>query len=319
MVKLDKKDYKILFELDKNARQTNTQIARKVGLSKDSVAYRINRFEKTGVLSGYRTLIDFQKLGYRSYRTLIKFIDINKNVLKELINFLRKEKHVWLVGQNEGVWDFAFVYLAKTDGEFYEFYERFSDRFRTILGDKLITSLVKYDEVDRNYLVDKKPKQMRKLDLSNEAATIDKTDSNILNLLSKNSRMKLVDIGAKLKLSSMLVLQRIKKLEQKKIIIGYKADLNVLAIGRDYYGIKMSLSNYSEKEKIMKEIYSMKEMTAVLYHVGGYDIEFDLELRNTEKYHQIISKLRDKFSSIRDIRSMRAVEYYISRQELDLS
>jgi len=131
--------------------------------------------------------------------------------------------------------------------------------------------------------------------------------------------MKLVDIGAKLKLSSMLVLQRIKKLEQKKIIIGYKADLNVLAIGRDYYGIKMSLSNYSEKEKIMKEIYSMKEMTAVLYHVGGYDIEFDLELRNTEKYHQIISKLRDKFSSIRDIRSMRAVEYYISRQELDLS
>jgi DNA-binding Lrp family transcriptional regulator len=83
------------------------------------------------------------------------------------------------------------------------------------------------------------------------------------------------------------------------------------------YGIKMSLRDYSEKGKIMEEIYSIKEMTAVLYHVGGYDIEFDLELKNTAEYHKIISHLQNKFSSIRDIRSMRAMEYYISGQEFE--
>jgi Lrp/AsnC family leucine-responsive transcriptional regulator len=113
-LKLDKKDYKILFELDGNARQTNTQIAKKVGLSKDSVAYRIGRLEKNKILTGYRTLINFQKLGYNAHRILIRFIDINPGLLKELVEFLKNSKDVWLFGRNEGEWDFAFVYLAKT-------------------------------------------------------------------------------------------------------------------------------------------------------------------------------------------------------------
>ena len=41
MDKLDLKDKKILYELDLNARQTDNQIAKKVGMSRDSVRYRI--------------------------------------------------------------------------------------------------------------------------------------------------------------------------------------------------------------------------------------------------------------------------------------
>jgi Lrp/AsnC family transcriptional regulator, leucine-responsive regulatory protein len=319
MQKLDKKDYKILFELDKNARQTNTQIAKKVRLSKDSVGYRISKLEDHGIISGYRTLIDFSRLGYISYRTLIKFIDINEQVLNDIKSYLRATKGIWGFGKNEGEWDFAFVYLAKTNGQFYSFYEKFASRFRKVIGTKLITQFLEYVEVDRTYLINTKSGTRKKLNFDKEIIDIDSTDSKILNILSKNSRIKLIDISEKLKLSSMLIYQRIKKLEKNGVIIGYKLDLDVLAIGRDYYGVKMNLSNYSEKEKILEEIYSIKEMTAVLYHIGGYDIEFDLEIENTQRYHEIIKGLRNKFSSIRDIRSMRAIEYYISGQELNLS
>lgn len=307
---LDLKDRKILLELDKNARQSNTQIAKKVGLSKDAVGYRINQLEEKGILSGYRTLIDFSKLRYTLNRILFKFIDVNDKTLSELISFLKKEENVWLIGKVEGEWDFAFGYLSKTALDFYEFYEKLMTKFRKIIQSKLISQLIKYDEVNRLYLLDKKPKPRGKIEFNSEQADVDETDFKILNLISKNSRIKLIDLAEKLKLSSMLIHQRIKKLEKKKVIVGYKADLNVLALSRDYYGVKMNLSNYSEKEEILKEIYSMNEMTAVLYHVGGYDVEFDLELENTKRYHEIINSLRNKFSSIREIKSMRAIEYY---------
>ena len=310
MVKLDLKDKKILFELDKNARQSNSQIAKKVGLSKDSIGYRIKQLEDKKILSGYRTLIDFSKLGFIWNRLVFNFIDVNEKILSELISFLKKEENVWGIARNEGEWDFAFTYLAKTNVEFYEFYEKFAKKFRKIISRKLISQMLKYDEVERVYLIDKKPKVREKIKFNTKEVKVDETDLKILKLISHNARIKLIDVAEKLKLSSMLILQRIKKLEKNKIIIGYKADLNVMALGRDYYGVKMNLKDYSEKEKILKEIYSLNEMTAVLYHVGGYDIEFDLELENTKRYHEIINSLRNKFISIREIKSMRAVEYY---------
>ncbi|MEX0920641.1 MAG: winged helix-turn-helix transcriptional regulator [Candidatus Pacearchaeota archaeon] len=308
--KFDLKDRKILFELDRNARQSNSQIAKKVGLSKDAVGYRIKKLEEKKVLSGYRTVIDFSRLGFTMNRILLNLVDINENTLKKLISFLMKEEGVWLIGKNEGEWDFAFGYFAKSVSEFYHFYERFMSFFRKYLGTKLISQLVKYDERNRSYLIDKKPVPREKLNLNFEKVNVDEIDLKILKLISQNSRMRLVDIAGELNFSSMAIHQRIKKLEEKRIILGYKADINVLALGRDYYGVKVNLSDYSEKEKILNKIYSMKEMTAVLYHVGGYDIEFDLELRNTGEYHKIINSLRNEFSSIREIKSMRAIEYY---------
>ncbi|MEM0493397.1 MAG: winged helix-turn-helix transcriptional regulator, partial [Candidatus Thermoplasmatota archaeon] len=50
MVDLDLKDRKILYELDLNARQSFGDIGKKVGLSKDSVAYRVKRMEDEGVI-----------------------------------------------------------------------------------------------------------------------------------------------------------------------------------------------------------------------------------------------------------------------------
>jgi len=43
MYNLDLKDKKLLYELDCNSRQTIQQLARKIGLSKDAIKYRINR------------------------------------------------------------------------------------------------------------------------------------------------------------------------------------------------------------------------------------------------------------------------------------
>ena len=50
MLKLDKKDKKLLYYLSKNARMSNTQLSNKIGLSKNSVKYRVERLLKEGII-----------------------------------------------------------------------------------------------------------------------------------------------------------------------------------------------------------------------------------------------------------------------------
>ena len=53
MVNLDKKDRKLVYELDCNSRQTIQQLANKVGLSKDAVKYRINRLLQNQIIKSF--------------------------------------------------------------------------------------------------------------------------------------------------------------------------------------------------------------------------------------------------------------------------
>jgi Lrp/AsnC family leucine-responsive transcriptional regulator len=55
MTKIDLKDRKILYELDLDARQSLTQVGKKVGLKKDIVSYRIKRMQDEGIIKNFWT------------------------------------------------------------------------------------------------------------------------------------------------------------------------------------------------------------------------------------------------------------------------
>ncbi|GAB3965420.1 Lrp/AsnC family transcriptional regulator [Actinoallomurus acanthiterrae] len=61
---LDDIDLRILSELQADARLSVAELSRRVGLSAPAVADRIRRLEDTGVITGYRTEVDPQALGF---------------------------------------------------------------------------------------------------------------------------------------------------------------------------------------------------------------------------------------------------------------
>ena len=63
-MKLDTIHSKILNLLQKNARISNTEIARQVGISSPAVAERIKKMEDLGIISDYLTKVDHNALGY---------------------------------------------------------------------------------------------------------------------------------------------------------------------------------------------------------------------------------------------------------------
>jgi Lrp/AsnC family transcriptional regulator, leucine-responsive regulatory protein len=60
---LDSLDRAILDMLRKNARTTNADIGREVGLSAPAVAERIRKMEEHGVIKNYTAILDFDKIG----------------------------------------------------------------------------------------------------------------------------------------------------------------------------------------------------------------------------------------------------------------
>ena len=61
---MDKFDRKIVAALHDNARLSYAELARRVSLSAPAVAERVEKLERSGVISGYRAIINPEKLGY---------------------------------------------------------------------------------------------------------------------------------------------------------------------------------------------------------------------------------------------------------------
>jgi len=85
---LDKKDKEILLELIQDPRATIAEIARKIGVQRDTVTYRIEKFEKTGLIKKYHTIIDPFILGKGVFMMVmikvkpVTSIEMNKFVKK---------------------------------------------------------------------------------------------------------------------------------------------------------------------------------------------------------------------------------------------
>src|SRR5213083_818249 len=71
-IKLDRIDREILFQLRRDGRLTNVELARRVGLTPPPCLRRVKRLEDAGVISGYRAVVDPRALG----RALEVLVDV---------------------------------------------------------------------------------------------------------------------------------------------------------------------------------------------------------------------------------------------------
>lgn len=87
---LDKTDKKILHELVKDARLSMTELAERVNLSATPCTRRIKQLEQEGIITGYHTHINPEKLGYR-FAVFIA-VSMDKHIEERFRHFEEKIK-----------------------------------------------------------------------------------------------------------------------------------------------------------------------------------------------------------------------------------
>jgi len=114
-VNLDEKDRKILRLLIDEPRITVADIARQVGAQRDTVIYRMRRFEKKELILKYHVVVDSFALGLDIFMlVLIKTAPVGQVVLDELVEGLVQHKNVTHVAKLVGKYDFM-LYMAASD------------------------------------------------------------------------------------------------------------------------------------------------------------------------------------------------------------
>lgn len=92
-VQIDQVDYRILDEIALNARIPLILLAKKIGISSQTVKYRIKNLQKNKVIQAFRVNIDFKKIGYQMQAIEIYIKDHSKK--QAIIEYLKTNPHVY--------------------------------------------------------------------------------------------------------------------------------------------------------------------------------------------------------------------------------
>ena len=118
IAKLDAKDRKILALIAENARVQASEIAKKVLLSRDTVAYRINKLQEEGVILSFFPLIDISRFGYSTYHVFLLLNERAKSQHEALLSYLIQHPNTRTVMGYTDTWDVEWTLIAKDLKEF---------------------------------------------------------------------------------------------------------------------------------------------------------------------------------------------------------
>ncbi len=311
-VKLDLKDKKILTLLDENARYSNSQIAKKVGLSQPAIEYRLKRFEKNKIIFGYYTVLDITKLGYSQYKIYFKFQNTTLEDEQKITEYWKNNKNSVWVGQIRGRWDLAVSILAKSNFEFGKLLNNFMNKFSSFILEKDVL-LTEYSPIyAREYLTQTKSKEFV-YGIPEKPYKLDETDTKILKELSNNSRINIIDLAEKTHLTRDVINYRIKKLTKEGIIVQYRTYLNLQNLNINHYKIIFRTKNFNEEaeKQIRDYVEKHKKATQFLKLIGSWDLEIEFETENEDELYKILTEIRKQFSPIiRDFDILRITETY---------
>ena len=127
IVEMDEFDRKILAELRRNGRITFTELAQRVGLSKTPCQHRVRRLVDSGVILGFRAIVDPARIGLDHVAFAeVKLSDTREAALREFnaaIMLIPEVEECHMIAS-------SFDYLLKV---------RTADirRYRAVLGEKI--------------------------------------------------------------------------------------------------------------------------------------------------------------------------------------
>ncbi len=298
MEQLDKKDQGILYELDLNARLTNKELAKKMELSEQSIAYRLNRLQQKEIIKSYNLLVDVSKLGLIHYKLFLRLQNISSLKENEFVDFVKKRKDVFWFVSVRGNFDYVISYSGKDIFDFQEFYNSLKNKFGQYVYSEDLVIVTKAPIFNRSYFIKNGEKKELIYGGKKGKIELDVLDKNILSALSNNARLNYIELGKQLKQNPDTIRYRFNKLKEDKVIIGARLGINPEKINRQYLLITFNLQNFNEDLLRKLELYA-QNFDSIVYYInciGSHNMEIEAEVSGEEDADRIIKHFRDKFT-----------------------
>jgi DNA-binding Lrp family transcriptional regulator len=300
--KLDLKDKKILYLLLENSRLSPGEIAKHVGLSKNAVAYRIDRLVKKGIIWKFFAAVDHQKIGIYSYDVFLK-LKATPEQMEKIRGHFRKHPNIVWATTLFGKWDLFVEILTKDLNEF----EQIFDRIVEFLGDqleyydsKLFVKRLKIDHQIYDFKLGYKFKP-RKPDYS-RVFRLDELDKKILSYLNEHDALAPYQkIGQSVGASLETTRNRVNRLINEGVIVRFFPFVMLTQkLGFLKYLVTIDF-RYLTKEledEVAEYINNMPEVHLLFKTVGKPQMYFWAIVEQPSEVEDLVKKLRNKFYQI---------------------
>lgn len=315
--KLDLKDKKILSLLAINSRIPLTQLSKRIGLSRDTIKYRIKNYEKIGLIQGYRTLVDISKFKYDNYHLFIKLNNPSQETEKQIINKISILPFIRAIIKFGGGYDFEIAMIAKGIEDLDNKITKVIDKCDNLIQENeilIISKILVAKTFPKNFFDFGESIQIEKLSKQKtKGVKIDKKDIQILNLIAENANIQIIDIADKTKISPDSVAYRIKNMINSGIIKKFIPVINYSSLDYNLYSVLLNINSLNEKREktILEFLINNSNTLWAVKTIGKYNILIYFLVKNTEELQETVLKLRGLFpKEIKDYQILIGYEEY---------
>ncbi|MBT7102489.1 Lrp/AsnC family transcriptional regulator [archaeon] len=133
--KIDKEDEQIISLLSHNARMSLLDISEKVKMSPNGVKHKRKNLEKKKIIIGYKTKINYEKLGYLHFRVFLHLGKFTNELYENIKDFLNHRGNVESISRYMGYADVDFRCYSQDIVELYNLISELKDNFlQNIIG-----------------------------------------------------------------------------------------------------------------------------------------------------------------------------------------
>ena len=296
---LDKTDKKIIAALEQDSRQPNKAIAKKAGVNEHIVAYRIQRLLEEGVVKKIYCIVNRGALFNVGYRTFLRFQNLSTEKEKGLVKRAVECKYTCWVSLCRGHWDMVISMFVDNPNQFMSLFSKIISGYEEFIQEKEIVNYLELIDFNRTHVYGGDPMAMAEYDGKSNAIEIDELDQKILEQLSTNSRLTLIEMSKQFLVSPDTIRNRINGLEEKKVILGHGVLFDLKKIGIGYYVMLLNLKSLSKARQQSLYNFALQHSSIMCWikTIGAYDLNLDVEIEE-QKLDALVAELRNKFGDV---------------------
>lgn len=145
--------------------------------------------------------------------------------------------------------------------------------------------------------------------------TLDNTDIAILALLYQDARLNNKDIAEKVGLAPSSCLERIKKLQSDKIIVGSQLHINLQALGGNIQAIisvRLSAHNRAIVDGLQQKWQSLPEVLSLFHMAGNLDFLVHVSVSDTAHLRDFVFNQITAMKEVNHVETALVYEHIVS-------
>lgn len=300
-LELDALDRGILAALSQDCRRPVAEIARRLGRSKQVVAYRLDRMQTAGLFKYFGASVEWRKLGLSSFRLYLQLENAGPREYAAMVSRLKSIDSAFFVGTAEGSTDLMARFVVADVYAFQEAVDKFTKEFGRFIGGKEVT-VVTYDPLGFAKPPESitGPLEARPARHKTTSRETDAVDLRIIKSVIFDCRKSTAAIAADAGVSQETAALRLRQLVAGGVITGFKPVLDASKLGLEHKMVFLRLKSASpdEKHRLFDYYSNHPNVSMFLGCVGNWDAEIDFNTTNSREFHDLVMEMKREFGPV---------------------